>query len=512
MYNVLSLDEYFLYMLNKRIRFIFIAMILSLTGIFLFQGYWIYNSYKISNTQFESEVNALLQKIQSKYTLNDLAETGLTSDRLSIESLLSLAAAMRPGSQSIKRNNKDSLVIESSLSNKPGRIASIVYTDTLRKSLDTNRITSRSFLSNEKFKITIKKTGNISRAELEQTALYLKKDLDTAFKNAGIKNKINFLLTNIDTSGSTYATSNHLYKADKEKLFQINIGIAKPVALYLELENQLVYVLKKMQWVLVATFLIIGITIVAFVYMLRTIFEQKKLSEVKNDFINNMTHEFKTPIATVSLAVEAMKNFDVMEKPQQAKEYLEICQHELKRISNMVEKVLKIAAQEKSEINLNIQKVNIGKLIEGVISNMKPALEQANAKYTINTNSVKIEAMVDPDHFSNVIYNLMDNALKYANNQPEITIKCALSNHNTFQVSVQDKGIGIPKTYQDRVFDQFFRVPKGNLHNIKGFGLGLSYVATIVQKHNGNILLQSVENKGTTILITLPVHAITSNF
>ena len=483
-------------MLSKRIRFIVLIVACSLAGIFLFQCYWLYNSYLLSTKQFENDVQEVLQKLQTAHVVSELKAEGNITGSNTESSKAKISMLTR-----VLQYMPDQFPTDSATS----RSRSIFYSfvDTLPEKPNAGLRNKIQFKGK---KLTISTGYNYKKNEFAALEQHLRTELDTLLKNQGIYSTFAFKLSNASAKGDNFISDSTLFANSTKKKFQVFIGLSKPYLLQITVSNHFQYVFKQMQWVLLASVLMIGITILAFVYMLRTIFQQKKLSEIKTDFINNMTHEFKTPISTVSLAVEAMKSFDVMKKPEQAKEYLDICEHELKRISVMIEKVLRMAAFERSEIKLSLQKKNIGKLINDVATNMRPQLEQRNASLSIKPTTGKTEAMIDADHFSNVIYNLIDNSLKYTDEPPEIEITYGINaGENLLEIVIGDNGIGIPEAYHDKVFDSFFRVPTGNLHKVKGFGLGLNYVAGIVKKHNGTIELKSSIGKGTFFIITVPV-------
>jgi two-component system phosphate regulon sensor histidine kinase PhoR len=226
------------------------------------------------------------------------------------------------------------------------------------------------------------------------------------------------------------------------------------------------------------------------------------MSEVKTDFINNMTHELKTPISTVSLALEALVNFDVRNNEERSLRYLDISRRELRRLSTMVEKVLNIAQYEKGEISLNMELHSINDLIETVAETMSMQVQRKKGTLTCELNAHPDIILVDKVHFNNLLYNLIDNSNKYFVDKPEIYIATKNTNEGVI-LEISDKGIGMSKESLSRVFDKFYRVPTGNIHNVKGYGLGLSYVKDIVDMHGGKLNFISELNKGTTFIISL---------
>ncbi len=241
----------------------------------------------------------------------------------------------------------------------------------------------------------------------------------------------------------------------------------------------------------------------AFYVIYQSLRKQKKLTQLKNDFVSNVTHELKTPITTVSVAIEALSDFEVLENPERTKEYLHISKHELNRLSILVDKVLKMSLFEKKEPELKLENLNMNSLIQNILDTMKLQFEKLNAKVAFKPLAKNATLKGDKIHLTSVMYNLIDNALKYSSTQPEIDIDLENSN-GQIRLSIADKGIGIEPEYKDKIFDKFFRVPTGDKHNIKGYGLGLSYVASVVKKHHGTIDVKSSTGKGTCFTISLP--------
>jgi signal transduction histidine kinase len=236
--------------------------------------------------------------------------------------------------------------------------------------------------------------------------------------------------------------------------------------------------------------------------MLRTILKQKRLSEVKNDFINNMTHELKTPIATVSAAVEALQNFNALSDQRKTQTYLDISKNELQRLSDLVEKVLHIAAEEKEDVELFREETDLNEIIDNILSNHQlKANKLIQVRYDNNLAGKSV--LIDKVHLGNAINNLVDNAIKYSKEPVQLYIQTSLEN-GILKIKVKDNGIGIPRVYHHNIFDKFFRVPTGDLHNVKGFGLGLSYVQKIVTMHGGSIHVHSEPDKGSEFTIIIP--------
>lgn len=247
------------------------------------------------------------------------------------------------------------------------------------------------------------------------------------------------------------------------------------------------------------SFFLIAITTLSFLLIFRNLQQQSRLTELKNDFVSNVTHELKTPISTVSVAIEALSSFNVLQNPAQTKEYLEISKNELNRLTILVDKVLKMSIFEQKDLALKVEIVDFKALVENVLATMKLQFEKYHTQidYDFIGNHFTLEG--DVIHLTNVVYNLLENALKYS---PEPIISIRLTEENQqIKLAIQDNGIGISEEYLPKIFDKFFRVPTGDVHNTKGYGLGLSYVRSVVEKHKGTIEVTSKIGQGSCFLV-----------
>jgi two-component system phosphate regulon sensor histidine kinase PhoR len=247
------------------------------------------------------------------------------------------------------------------------------------------------------------------------------------------------------------------------------------------------------------------VLIFIFSYTLFTILKQKKISEMKSDFINNMTHEFKTPVATIMIASEALKDPEIVEDKSRIKRLAGIIYDENVRLGNHIERVLSIARLDKKELQLERNEVDMNALVIAVADSMSLQLQKKGAEVTLKLDADPATIMGDEMHLSNMIFNLIDNANKYSEDQPKIEIRTR-NTAKSLIVEISDQGIGMTKDHTKRIFDQFYRVPTGNLHDVKGFGLGLNYVKDIVTQMNGTIKVQSEKDEGTVFIITLPLN------
>jgi two-component system phosphate regulon sensor histidine kinase PhoR len=244
----------------------------------------------------------------------------------------------------------------------------------------------------------------------------------------------------------------------------------------------------------------------AFYLTIYTMLRQKKLSEIKNDFINNMTHEFKTPIATISLAVDAIRNEKVQKDVSKLSYFSEIIKEENQRMNRQVETILKSALMDRQEVQLNLKPLHVHTFIRDVADNFMLRLHEKQGSLEMDLNAQNDLIEGDEVHISNLINNLMDNAVKYSkeNVPPKICITTS-SNDKKFILRLEDNGIGMTRETVKRIFEKFYRAHTGNIHNVKGFGLGLSYVKTVVEAHEGSIKVDSTLGKGSCFTIELPL-------
>jgi two-component system phosphate regulon sensor histidine kinase PhoR len=291
-------------------------------------------------------------------------------------------------------------------------------------------------------------------------------------------------------------------------LYPQNI-LDEKISLYVRFPSENSFVFREMGAMLIVNIGLVLLIVVAFSFMFKTIITQKKLSEMKNDFISNMTHEFKTPISTISLACEALNDSDMVnDKSQQSSPFIKMIADENKRLEVLVERILQSAVidrGDKSELNFKIERLNLNEIIIQICNNAQFRVSNINGKVEKHIPNEQLFVMGDRVHTTNIISNLIDNAIKYSKNEPKIDVFLKKENQKV-QICVQDHGIGIAKEHIDKIFEKLYRIPTGNLHNVKGFGLGLSYVKAIVKLNNWNILVKSKVNEGSTFTLVIPIN------
>jgi two-component system, OmpR family, phosphate regulon sensor histidine kinase PhoR len=267
--------------------------------------------------------------------------------------------------------------------------------------------------------------------------------------------------------------------------------------------NQGAIIFKQLLWLIIGAIIFTLIIISAFYLTLRSLFTQKKLGEIKSDFINNMTHEFKTPLATISLAVDALKNDKVIGNKEKTDYFTGVIKEENKRMNKQVETILQAALLEKQEVQLNLKKLSAQDLITNALNNIALPIEEQGGKLDVHFEATNDMIMADDVHFTNFVNNLLDNALKYSKENPVIKLTTTNAG-NMIRIKIEDNGIGMNKETLSRIFEKFYRAHTGNVHNVKGFGLGLSYVKTMVEAHKGTIKAESVLGKGSIFTISFP--------
>jgi len=281
-------------------------------------------------------------------------------------------------------------------------------------------------------------------------------------------------------------------------------GISPQEILVILIPHVKSFIWGSMTWLIIGAVVFTIIIMCAFFLTVRALVKQKKLSEIKSDFINNMTHEFKTPLATISLAVDALKNDKVFGNKEKMSYFTGIIKEENKRMNKQVETILQAALLDKQEVQLNLKKLHAHDMINSALNNIQLQVEEKKGKLQVNLGATKDLLMADEVHFTNLINNLLDNAVKYSKDNLQITLSTQNAG-NQFKIKIEDNGIGMNKETLSRIFEKFYRAHTGNVHNVKGFGLGLSYVKTMVDAHHGIIKAESVVGRGSTFNISFPL-------
>jgi len=475
----------------KQIKWLPVLMALTIACITGFQIYWLTKAYEREKRTLEIRTNMMFRE-----TIHRLQASKLKLDKIGVDSLL-FVSVRQP--QNGKRK-KPSPAMRMGPHDKMIGLVNVLN-ERLKDTVSGQRIV---FTEKPVTDTTSRRTVMYQRNRLLQF-LY---DVDSLQEPVSVEEIITAYTNRLDQQAINIPfTVSRIHKQDDEErdFNEVTIGFSNPVTYRMEMGNTFWFLIKRMMPTTLLSVFIIGFTIVSFSLLYRNLQRQRRLADIKNEFISNITHELKTPIATVSVAIEAMRSFNASMDPQKSKDYLDISANELQRLSLLVDKVLKLSMFEKKEIDLKYETLDMQDLVEEVTSSMRLQFEKYGAEVNV-TSEGDTTFEGDRLHLVSVIFNLMDNALKYSPNQPEIDVKIK-GTPNRLYLTVKDSGIGIPAEYKDKVFDKFFRVPTGNLHNAKGYGLGLSYVAHVVNRHKGNIKVESVEGNGCQFIISLPKHS-----
>jgi len=478
-----------------------ILMIATILLVAAFQAYWLKNLYKDEKQGLRKEADILFRETIYKLQMRKFDDDSLFTKIANTNPMLIEAVNLvrqKAGTTDKKESSDMSVTIS----------RSIKTSDTIKREAGRIFISGGSLAGKNKIPpfggmhdrgpdasppIFLSSLGDsISIQQID--SMY-----KTELKKSGID--VSYKVTSVPIKDNKLSLLDSLYPSPFPTRY-IAVGLANPVAYRAELQNETGYLLGKIAYPILVSLLLIGITTLSFIFLYRNLVAQRRLTEVKNEFISNITHELKTPIATVNVAIEALKNFNAIDNPQRTREYLDISSAELQRLSLLVDKVLKLSLFENKEIELRKEPFDLRQLTEEVIRTMQLQLQKKKASLQFNTEGENFIIEADKLHITSVIYNLLDNALKYSPENPVITILLA-EKRNTIALQVSDNGIGIPAAYKDKIFEKFFRVPHGNTHNIKGYGLGLSYVHHVIEKHKGSIEVVSEENKGTTFTVNL---------
>jgi two-component system, OmpR family, phosphate regulon sensor histidine kinase PhoR len=326
---------------------------------------------------------------------------------------------------------------------------------------------------------------------------FLFSNIQTPFEYAIIKDGV------VQEGNFKKAVKNDFLKSKyMVRLFSDNI-IRQDIVLSVIFPERTNYILGSMAWILGGSLLFSLIIFATFALSLYFIIRQKKISEMKSDFINNMTHEFKTPIATISLAADTITNPKVIKDESSVRHFISMIKKENSRMNNKVETILQIASLDKKEIDFRFENNSIHSIIEKVIDTIEIQVQQRNGRIKLSLKAAEPVIYGDSEHLGNLVNNLLDNAIKYSPGAPEITVETK-NNEKGVILSVEDKGIGMSKNVQGKIFERFYRQNRGDVHDVKGFGLGLNYVHAIIDAHKGTIDVSSEPGKGSRFDIFLP--------
>ena len=519
-------------------RILVLLMSLSLIGIILVQVYWFNTSFQNNDEQFKYHVQLVIGNVanklqkQEEYTYYEKFNrykdsTGKIPQK---NDLLEFYYIQK------NHKNNTTIVFSNSVASENYDIPSTFFDKKLDsvkfKSFNSKRVTEiyndnrfddSKVQSNLSPDVRIEKSGNLdvldnvayeinykeiaSAMPLQErvTKEALQKLLKKELEEYGVNTKFEFgvfssgLATKVKSDGFVYNVNN-TYTIP---IFSDNEGNNK-YQLLVSFPQKKKFLLTDLIGITLLSIIFTLIIIIAYSSALNQLIRQRHISEIKSDFINNMTHEFKTPIATINLALDAIKNPKIIGDKEKVLKYLQMIKDENKRMHAQVENVLRISKLEKKELNISKESTNIQEVIDDAVEHVNLILEDRQGTITKHFNAVRTSVLVNEVHFINVIVNILENAIKYSPNIPKIDV--FTENVKDFVIiKVKDNGVGMSKIAQKRVFEKFYREHTGDLHDVKGHGLGLAYVKKIIDDHNGQIYVESEKGKGSTFIIKIPL-------
>jgi len=520
-------------------RLLVILMSLSLIGIILVQVYWFDKSFENNEEQFKFHVKQVLGNVAEKLNKNEMYtyyerynhlkdSTGKTPDK---NDFLELRLYQRD-----TRTNETIIYSNSIISEDYGITSSSFFdtkSDTVKKikSLSANRKTEvynngtidnlgpkntitpdikiekkgRTDILDSQFEMVFKDIAALKPIQERVSNEVLQKLLSEELNEYGVKTPFEF---NVYSNGLATKIKSEKFRYDKQSTYSIPIFIdndgTNKYQLLLTFPQKEKFLFSELVGICILSIIFTLIIIIAYSSALNQLIKQRQISEIKTDFINNMTHEFKTPIATINLALDAIKNPKVIEDKEKVHRYLQMIRDENKRMHAQVENVLRISKLEKKELEINKDTNNIHDIIEDAIEHVNLIVEDRGGTITTHLQATRTSVLLNDVHFTNVIVNILDNAIKYSPEAPVIDIFTENVKEYVI-IKIKDQGAGMTKAAQKRIFEKFYREHTGDLHNVKGHGLGLAYVKRILEDHNSEIMVESEKGKGSTFIIKVPL-------
>ncbi len=470
-------------MTERKIKWIIGIMGIALAGVIYLQVYSIRRGIKLNTEQFDKNVFAALSNVARRLELNEQKDVVIAINGYSAEEIekdadedFSLVDVMKNviSNQGEKKNIGETL-------------------DAFSKKMDNISVEQR---------VPVDKLESFFRKEMKNSGI----KLDYSY-GVYSNEKEEFVIYNghylID--GSNQRIQKRFLELQKSPYSAYLFGQDKvsPGKLYVLFPQKRNYIRSTLMPFIIATILFTGIIMSIFTYTIFVILRQKKVSEMKTDFMNNMTHEFKTPIATISLAADSIKNPSIIDKPDKIRRFAEIIRQENKRMHQQVEQVLNSARWDKKDVQIQLEPVDLHQIITQAVKNISLQVENKGGEISLGLEAVDTVLELDKTHISNIIHNLLDNANKYTPKNPKISVLTRNVNRG-IEVVIEDNGIGIDREGKKHIFEKFYRVHTGNRHDVKGFGLGLSYVKTIIELHGGRVSVDSELGKGSRFMLFFP--------
>lgn len=520
-------------------RILVVLMSLSLIGIIAVQVYWINSSLAQSEEQFKYQVKQVIGNVSDRLEQNEMNAFVSQYNRLkdSIGGPVSEKDLIAFSYQQININTNEAILYFNTITSQDYNI-DLSFFDKNADSIPvkTYKSTSRteiyrqndfkdithssgntpdevidqegelSLLQKAQFEISLKNIASLQPIQNRISVEELERLLSEQFKNYGINTPYEFA---VYSNKLATKVKSDKFRYSKESTYSIPVfddyeSTKNKIELLVSFPQKEKYLLSDIIGITILSIIFTLIIIVAYISALNQSIKQRKISEIKTDFINNMTHEFKTPIATINLALDAIKNPKVREDQERASRYLQMIRDENKRMHAQVENVLRISKLEKKEVEIEKEPEDIMIHLDSAIEHIRLIVESRQGSITKHYQATRTTVLLNDMHITSVLVNILDNAVKYSPEAPIIDIYT--ENIKDFLIiKIQDKGTGMSKAVQKRVFEKFYREHTGDIHNVKGHGLGLSYVKTIIEDHNGQVFVESEKGKGSTFIIKLPL-------
>jgi len=519
-------------------RLLIVLMSLSLIGIILVQVYWFDSSFKNNDEQFRFHVQQAIGNVSNKlqkqeaYSFYDKYNrykdsTGKAPQKKDLLEFYYVQKNTRTNETIIYSNSiiAEDYTISSSIFNK--KIDSVklknfstkrttevfnsnaIDNSSLQNNLipdsKTQKLGSLDILDNAQFEIFFKDIAAVMPIEERISKESIRKLLSNELNVFGIKTPFEF---GIYSNGLATKIKSEKFKFDKNLTYTIPILTdnegSNNYQLLVSFPHKKKFLFSELIGITVLSIVFTLIIVIAYSSALNQLIRQRQISEIKTDFINNMTHEFKTPIATINLALDAIKNPKIIDDKEKLYRYLQMIRDENKRMHAQVENVLRISKLEKRELDINKESNNIHEIIDEAIEHVNLIIEDRQGSITTHFDANRTTVLLNDVHFTNVLVNILDNAIKYSPEIPVIDIYT--ENVKDFVIiKIKDQGAGMSKVAQKRIFEKFYREHTGDLHNVKGHGLGLAYVKRIAEDHNGEVYVESEKGKGSIFIIKLPL-------
>ncbi len=525
--------------MNKTLfRLVIVLMTVALLGIIAVQGYLIHASFKNKDEQFTYQVKQVIanvaKKVEEQEAFSFLSRFNQLKDsigkvpqrselmkffyveknELTNETII-YSSSIIPEDYSVSASFFDKKNDSTRIKNYVAKRVTEVYNENTIGHSDMNNdvIPSEKITKTGIVDILDKATFNINFKDIAATRYItqrvsneqLQALLTNELKGYGIKTPFEF---SVYSNGLATKVRTEKFKFDKKNTFDApiftdNDGVSK-FQLLVSFPEKKSFLASDLIGISVLSILFTTIIIMAYYSALKQLNTQRHISEIKTDFINNMTHEFKTPIATINLALDAIKNPKIIEDKEKVYRYLQMIKDENKRMHAQVENVLRISKLEKKELDIKKENCNVHDIIEEAVEHVSLIVEDREGEMTLDLKATKTSVLLNDVHFTNVLVNILENAVKYSPDKPIIHVSTE-NIKNFIVIKVKDQGQGISKVAQKKIFDKFYREHTGDIHNVKGHGLGLAYVKRIVDDHHGEVMVESEKGKGSTFIIKLPL-------